>query len=502
MAKFASVLLFAGLLVSLALQSTAMTRRDPAVAGQFYPADPDALREMVTAHLDNVTGLPDIDGRIIALIVPHAGLVYSGQIAAYGYKLIEGREIDKVILCGPSHRHDFDGLSVYGHNIGWRTPLGNIICDDSLCLRLVRFHDKIQHLAAAHVREHSLEVQLPYLQTVLDTFKIAPIAMGRPTAATIDLLTRALKAQELGPNSVMIVSTDWQHYRPASAGWPMDSLGLDCLRKLDPDRLRDNLAMGRVEMCGGGVAVAVMQAAIDMGADRVKILKYGDSGDISGKKDEVVGYVAAVIYRSGEAEDEPPPSSTDAGDADDPSLPIGFELTRDDRETLLDIARKSITAFLATGDIPDFAVNDNLEKYGAAFVTLTKNDRLRGCIGYTRAMTPLYKTVSECAVKAAVSDRRFAPVESGEMDDIHIEISVLTPLQEVTSLDEIEVGRDGLMIFRGHQQGLLLPQVATDNGWDRQTFLEQTCRKAGLPVDAYLAPETILYKFQAIIFEE
>ena len=157
---------------------------------------------------------------------------------------------------------------------------------------------------------------------------------------------------------------------------------------------------------------------------------------------------------------------------------------------------------MRSGTVPEFEVSDNLKKFGAAFVTLEKNGQLRGCIGHTSAVEELYKTVSTCAMQAAVSDRRFPPVEFKELKDIHIEISVLTPMQLVESWDDIEIGRDGLMIFKCNNRGLLLPQVDDDYKWDRITFLEQTCAKAGLPREAYKAPDAVVYKFQAVIFGE
>jgi AmmeMemoRadiSam system protein A len=255
-------------------------------------------------------------------------------------------------------------------------------------------------------------------------------------------------------------------------------------------------------MCGGGPAVSVIKTAIDMGANKVKILKYGDSGDISGDKSSVVSYLAAVIYDSknnaiGKKEDESNPEPLDKDE-----LPKQFGLSKSDKNELLNIARRSIENYLATGEIPDFEVSEHLNKFGAAFVTLEKQGRLRGCIGHTTAVEPLYKTVSGCAVQAAVNDRRFPPVKAGELSEIHIEISVLSSLQTVESFDEIKVGRDGLMIFKGNRRGLLLPQVATDYGWDRKTFLEQTCRKAGLQTDDYKSADAVVYKFQAEIFGE
>jgi len=487
-------------LVFLYITASATTLRPPAVAGTFYPADSTELQTMVNKHLDSVTDLPEIDGQIIALVVPHAGLIYSGPVAAYSYKLLEGSDINKVIVCGPSHHYAFDGISVYGPRIVWRTPLGNVSCIDNLCMQMIDFDKRIDYIREAHAEEHCIEVQLPYLQTVLDRFEIVPVVMGRQDDRTIKLLANALKAIDFDKHTIMISSSDWQHYRPASIGYPMDSTGMACLADLDPVRLEKYLESGNVEMCGGGPTVAVMEAAIARGANKVKILKYGDSGDLTGDKSSVVGYVAAVIYKSSDKKGGKDPDK--AVPKEKKELPKKFELSEAEKSELLVIARSTIENYLSTGSVPEFDVSDNLKKFGAAFVTLEENGRLRGCIGHTTAVEPLYKTVSDCAIQAAVSDPRFAPVEYDELKNIHIEISVLTPMQIVESWDEIEVGRDGLMIFKGNNRGLLLPQVAIDYDWDRTTFLEQTCAKAGLPGDAYKAPDAVVYKFQAVIFGE
>ncbi len=474
--------------------------RPPAVAGQFYPADSAELAQMVSGHLNAVEQLPTINGRLVALIVPHAGLVYSGQIAAYGYKLLKNRGINRVIMCGPSHRLRFDGISVYGPDVVWRTPLGRVHCNNELCRQLLQADQRMIVLKEGHSREHCLEVQLPYLQTVLGDFQIAPLSIGVQDEATIEMLAKALAEAAVSENTLLIASTDWQHYRPASQGRVMDSLGMVCLKQFDPDRLDNLLRSGKVEMCGGAGVVAVMKAARKLGADSVKILRYGDSGDISGDKSSVVSYVAAAIY---ESTSSAPDSSEDRG-ASSTRVPMSDEsyLTEADRATLLKLARTTLENYLRGTALPDFKAEGVLAKPGAAFVTLEKHGQLRGCIGYTSAIYPLYQTVSQCAIKAAVEDNRFPPVKSAELADLHIEISVLTPLQPVTSLDEIEVGRDGLMITLGHNRGLLLPQVATDYGWDREEFLKNTCRKAGLPNDAYLSSHARIERFQAIVFGE
>lgn len=323
--------------------------------------------------------------------------------------------------------------------------------------------------------------------------------MGYQEPATISALASSLAKLPFDRSTIFVASTDWQHYRPASTGGKMDSLGMCCLAQLDLDRLQKYFADGSVEACGAGPLIAVVKAAIAQGADHIKILRHGDSGDITGDKSSVVGYVAAVLYRAhsgGARTDDPPPAKLDKEPEDQ-----GF-LTDADKQKLCQIARQSIQTYLKDGSVPTFEVNEGLKKNGAAFVTLTKQGQLRGCIGMTEALMPLNETVAHCAVSAAVNDPRFRPVTADELPKLDIEISVLTPLTRVTSLDSIKIGRDGLMIQLGQSRGLLLPQVATEYDWDRKTFLEQTCQKAGLPSDSYKDPDAILYRFQAIIFRE
>jgi len=488
-------------LFALFSSAGAATKRDAVVAGTFYPVDSAELAQLVQSHLDNVTDLPEINGQIIALIVPHAGLIYSGQIAAYSYKLLENTPIKFAFICGPSHKYPFNGISVYGPYIKWRIPLQTVKCDITNGLKMIKYNkDEILHDPRPHAQEHSIEVQLPYLATVIKNPYITPIAMGIPNKHNVDLLTGALNVIEFDSTMVMIAATDWQHFRSAKDGWPLDSLGIDCLEKLDPERLFQLIKSKDVEACGGGPTVAVMRSAIVRGANRIKILKYGDSGDISGDKSSVVGYVAAVIYKSDESDKD---TKKKAGNKTvEDNLSSSSFISESEKRTLLTIARSSITEYLQTGKIPEFDVSQKLQQPGAGFVTLKINNNLRGCIGYTEAVLPLFQTISDCAVKAAFSDKRFRPVTADELDDIHIEISVLTPLEKTDNIEDIEVGRDGIMITLGQYRGLLLPQVAAEQQWDRTTFLRQTCLKAGLPPDAYLQESANIYTYQALIFGE
>lgn len=477
--------------------SAAETRK-PAVAGMFYPGDSTELRAMVRQHLDRAEIPSRRSGRLLALIVPHAGLLYSGQIAAHAYKLLQDDPPTRVVLVGPSHRFRFNGLSVYGPGVTWETPLGVISCDDDLCRMALHASNAAAVVKSAHLQEHCLEVQLPYLQTVAPDCRIMPIVFGTQDVNTIHELTDILIKAAGDEKALLIASTDWQHYRPAEVGQRMDSLGMDCLTSLDPDRLAAMLRESKVEACGGPAAAAVLKASIALGADRVEILRYGDSGDITGDKSSVVGYVAAAIYADTSGTDE----TTGLEDAKTMQKTTVYTLSAEDRALLLKIAREAVVSHLTECDLPATTVPDRLKEPGAAFVTLESHGQLRGCIGYTTASAPLDQTVADCAIKAATEDPRFPPVTADEISSLSVEISYLTPMQRVRQFDEIEVGRDGLMIDAGYHRGLLLPQVASEYGWDRTAFLQHTCLKAGLPPDAYLSPEAVIYRFQAEVFGE
>ena len=496
-------IVFLLLLGALTFAGANADERPPAVAGMFYPANASELHRLVDEQLADAGQPAKIDGRIIALVVPHAGLVYSGPVAAHAYKLLSGSDITRVVLVGPSHRYPFHGISVYGPGVVWKTPLGSVACDDAMCRELLKDDREIRVVPEAQTQEHSLEVQLPFLQTVLDSFTIAPVTMGSQDSHAIKVMADALSKLPLDDQTVIVASTDLQHYRPSVEGRPMDSLGLACITSLDPERLEKYLSEGKTEMCGGGPAAAVVRAAMKRGANRAKIVKYGDSGDASGDKSQVVGYAAVVLYQSSDSHNE------------DNSRHKGAVMLRDEKESdkmchlsdsektqLLSIARQSIETYLKSGKLPEFDVAGVLAEPGAAFVTLKKGGQLRGCIGQTVAGMPLYKTVSTCAVHSALDDPRFPAVSADEVDKLEIEISVLTPLEPLESFDSIQIGRDGLMITKGNYHGLLLPQVATEYGWDATQFLEYTCQKAGLPKEAYKMPGATIYRFQAVIFGE
>jgi AmmeMemoRadiSam system protein B/AmmeMemoRadiSam system protein A len=467
--------------------------RPPAVAGTFYPADPSRLSKQINDFLAQAPKT-EVKGEIVALISPHAGYVYSGGVAAYAYKLLEGLKYDVVVVVAPSHYAPFHGASVYSTG-GYQLPTGIIPIHEQLAKQIINQHDAIDFVPKAHAREHSLEVQLPFLQQVLGDFKLVPIVMGSQDMGTCQILAQAIASSVKGYRALIVASSDLSHFYQYDKAVQLDRIVQEKVNNFDPEGLSRDLGQRICEACGGGPIVTVLMAARLLGADKAQVLKYANSGDVTGEKDRVVGYMAAVAYKSqaagkGEIESE-----------GNEKVGVDMGLTDEEKKKLHHIASETIEK-TCQGDVPPHftSLTSRLKEKRGAFVTLKKNGRLRGCIGYIMALKPLYLTIEEMAQAAAFNDPRFPPVTSAEVPELEIEISVLTPLRKITNVDEIIIGRDGIYLKQGLNTGLLLPQVATENHWNRTTFLQNTCRKAGLPSNAWQDKDIEIYIFSADIF--
>lgn len=455
--------------------------RSAQVAGMFYPDSGPVLRDKVDGYLEETKGFPVL-GRVLALIVPHAGYEYSGKVAAYAYKEILGRKFDTIVLIGPSHHQYFRGISVYGEG-AFETPLGKIPIDEELASSIIKQNETITFNPKFHLKEHSLEVQLPFLQRTGKDFKIVPILMGDQSKLFCNILSQALiKVLKDKKRVLIIASSNFSRYRTYSQAVKKDKYALSIIKKMDEEKLIKGLAKdrdekGKVEMCGGGPVAVAIKVAKALGADKVEILNYANSGDVAGNRHRVVGYASAILY------------ATD-------------QLDKDAQRELLKIARSSIKGYLQTESPPSFKpISPLIKENRGAFVTLTKNGRLRGCTGYIHPIKPLYETVRDAAIKAAMKDLRFPPLAKRELGRVKMEISVLSPLEEIQDINFIQPGVHGLYITQGWQAGLLLPQVAKEHKWGRERFLKETCLKAGLPADAYKKGAKI-HIFTAQVFGE
>jgi AmmeMemoRadiSam system protein B len=268
--------------------------RTSPIAGTWYPGDSASIAAEVDECLAGVGGSPP-PGRLVGLISPHAGLRYSGPVAAHAYALLRGRAGLTAVLVGPSHRVAFDGVAVAAHGT-FETPLGRVPIDEEIASRLVAHGGKIVDEMRPHREEHSLEMQLPFLQHIVPDVRIVPVLMGSQERGEAEMLALALVGALEGSDALLIASSDLSHYHPAPEANALDAQVVEDVRRLDPEGLMDRLERFHGHACGGGPMVAVMKAARGRGADRATILKYGDSGDVAeGDKRHVVGYLAAAL---------------------------------------------------------------------------------------------------------------------------------------------------------------------------------------------------------------
>ncbi|MBE0426888.1 MAG: AmmeMemoRadiSam system protein B [Nitrospirae bacterium] len=465
-------LLFALFLLITVLVSNGCTEdiKEPAVAGIFYPSDPGELKKTVDGFLSKAEKVK-ADGKLIALISPHAGYKYSGQVAAFGYKQIKESSINKIILIGPSHRVSFKGASVYIKG-SFKTPLGNVKIDEKLAKEILNEAADVRFFPDAFEKEHSLEVQLPFLQTVLGDFTMVPVLTGSPTRQAFEHLVSNL-TDLIDERTLLIASTDLSHYHEYQKAKDMDSKIISSIERLsviDTERL---LRTGEAELCGAFPVLITIEVARRSGANLGLLLRYENSGDVTGEKSNVVGYSSIGLFKN--------------------------ILTDSDKAELLTIARNTVAEYVTNGKTPAIEIrNPKLKSDGAVFVTIKKNDSLRGCIGHIQPIMPLYQSVVKNAIAACSGDPRFPPLRKEELEDIEVEISILSHLNTLKNVNDIQVGKHGLVIRKGLQRGLLLPQVATENGWDRETFLEQLCVKAGLPHGAWKNAELYIFTAESI----
>lgn len=476
--------------------------REPAVAGQFYPASGAALRLAVEAFLRDAVARTE--RRPVAIVAPHAGYIYSGQIAADAWRHAQGQRVDLVVILGTNHTAPaFRGAAIDPAE-GFRTPLGVARTDRAASEALIAADPDCVFDAAVHAAEHSVEVQVPFIQVLFPKAKILPVVVGSPDPALCERLGRALGRVLRGRNALVVASSDLSHYPSVSDAAAVDRKILDAASRLDAEAFR---AAIRGEMsrgvpglstcaCGEAPILAAMAAAKALGATRGTVASYANSGDVAvGNPQRVVGY-GALVFAKGQ-----PGARTEAPDAR-AGAPAPGGLDAADRRALLALARETIRRYLETGTVPlSRGLSARAREPRGAFVTLTRGGELRGCIGRMAPDAPLDRVVGAMALQAALNDSRFLPVTPDELPALRIEISALTPVAPVAGPGDVVVGRDGVLLSKGGRSAVFLPQVATEQGWGRDEMLDQLCLKAGLPRGSWRSGAT-LSVFQAEVFRE
>jgi AmmeMemoRadiSam system protein B/AmmeMemoRadiSam system protein A len=466
----------------------------PVFAGQFYPADKSELKETLIELFDKAE--PKKVNNTLAIIAPHAGYVFSGIVAASAYNQIDtGKQYENIFVIASSHREYFNGASIY--SVGnCETPYGEVKVNLELAQKLIDENKIFSYVPEAFTAEHSIEVQLPFLQHLLiKEFRIIPIVIGTQSVEECKLIANAL-SPFFNENNLFVISSDFSHYpRYIDANY-LDKITADAIIANDPEQFINVVKSSTNEKvpglatraCGWTSILTLLYLTEASPKYEYTHISYSNSGESSyGDKEKVVGYNAiALCLVEGKKGD------------------ISSFLNQDDKKELLHLARLTLENRISSGkmkQIDNENLSDGLMTHAGAFVTLTKNHQLRGCIGRFDDTEPLYLVVQQMAIASATQDSRFSPVSQNELKELEIEISVLTPMKLIKDINEIVLGTDGIYIKKGYRSGTFLPQVATETGWTLEEYLGHCARdKAGLGWDGWKEAE--IYTFKAIVFSE
>jgi AmmeMemoRadiSam system protein B/AmmeMemoRadiSam system protein A len=474
--------------------------RDPVAAGRFYSADKKTLTNDLANLFATCVKTPN-DLNVRAIISPHAGYSYSGKIAAAAISATRKNAAFKnIFIIGSSHVMAFDGASVYNSG-DYLTPLGKMKVNREIADKLRKSNKHFDFPVTAHIQEHSIEVQVPFIQYYYNTeTSIVPIIIGSTNKNTIKEIATALKPYFI-PENLFIISSDFSHYPSYKDAVETDKVTADAIvAKKSNDFLKilsDNSEKGinglATSMCGWTSGLALLYLCEEDPSLTFRKISYCNSGDSQyGNKEEVVGYHAIELVEVNKKE------VNIGADADE------VKFTEAESEKLISIARESIRSLLFDNKRPVLnpaSYPPLFNKNMGAFVTLKTDGNLRGCIGRFTTPDPLYQVVSQMAIASAFEDSRFTPLSKTEFGKIEIEISVLGPLRKINNINEIVLGKHGIYIKKEFRSGTMLPQVATENGWTIEQFLGYTSRdKAGLGWAGWKDAE--IYIYEAVVLTE
>ncbi len=482
-------------MVTLAAQHSDSFDRTPVAAGTFYPAQKERLMTLLASYF-NALPATTKSNSTVAAIVPHAGYVYSGSVAAAAIAQIDPhRSYDHIFLIGSSHTHMFHGASIYSQG-SYSTPLGKVNIDP-LAETLLNECNLFNNRTEIHEREHALEVIIPFLQYWLKSpFTIIPIIIGGESEKVSREIAKALK-KYFNDSNLFIISSDFSHYPQYEDAIMVDNLMAEAIKNGSPNlflntkRELENRKINQLlTVACGWTSILTLLYIIDSDPQyKISKILYRNSGDTKfGAKDRVVGYNAIAVFKKN----------------GDTSLLQNIILSQEDKYNLIQIARKTLENYVLKKSkykVSSEYITPNLKKNVGAFVTLKKEGELRGCIGTFKSNKPLYLVVRDMTISSAAFDYRFDAVEPEELKQIEIEISVLTPLKKVKNIDEINLGRHGIYIKKGNKSGTFLPQVANKSGWSKEEFLGHCARdKASIGWEGW--KDANIYIFEANIFNE
>ena len=491
--------------------------RKPAVAGSFYPADKKKLTDM----LDQLffSAKPKSISDVIALITPHAGYIFSGKTAASAYNQLDPeKQYKNIFIICSSHTEHFEGASIFDSG-DFITPLGTVEVNREISGILKSKTKFFNSPESPHISEHSIETQLPFLQHKLkNKFKIIPISLGAFSSQFCQNI-----AQELSPyfnsENLFIISSDFSHYPDADGAVKIDSYTAEVILANNSAKFLNCISGNRAlelkiknlatQACGASSILSLLFITEKIKDLKVSLIDYTNSSDASKDYSRVVGYnaIAFSAYVPKALDKTIIKEKTMDSSISDKSENL---ISDSNKKILLNLARETIQFEITKKSKSDLhQIQTEIKKINelniqaGAFVTLHKNGQLRGCIGRFMADQPLYKTIIEMAIASSTQDYRFNPVSASEINDLQIEISVLSPLQKIKSIDEIILGKHGIYLKKGIRSGTFLPQVATETGWSKEEFLGHCAAdKTGIGWDGWKDKNTEIFIYSAEIFHE
>lgn len=472
-----------------------LQNRKPSAAGKFYTNNPGELKAQLQ-QLFSKSVQKKSKNNPLAIVVPHAGYVFSGEVAASAYNQIDpNRQFERIFIIGSSHTTTFPGASVYCSG-NYETPLGSVQVDIELAKQLVAENELLKSYPEAHLHEHSLEVQLPFLQYHMQTdFKIVPVIIGSSNVETSQKLAAIFKPY-LNEKNLFVISSDFSHYPNYHDAIKADQITAEAIKTNHPEKLiaalkdneKKNITGLVTSLCGWSSVLTLLSMTVQMPDMTIDLVQYKNSGDSRyGDRDRVVGYYAISFFQDEQNNDSD-----------------GYHISSEDKKYLLKLAHETVKEYIKKGTLPDVdpaELSDTLKTSCGAFVTLYINSSLRGCVGRFDAAIPLWKVVQLMAVSATTQNHRFQKIQPNEFDQLKIEISVLTPLKRIQSADEFIMGKHGIYMKKGNSSGTFLPQVATKTDWNKEEFLGHCARdKAGIGWGGWRTAE--LYTYEAMVFGE
>jgi len=470
------------------------TDRQPVAAGRFYPDDKETLTKNL-AQLFEDCNKSSGKWNVRAIISPHAGYVFSGKTAAAAFSAIpRNSDYKNIFIIGSSHVMMFEGASVYG--IGdYVTPLGKIHVNREIANKLINENKEFSFPITAHIKEHSLEVQIPFIQYYFHSKpQIVPIIIGTNNENTIKKIAESLRPW-FNSENLFIISSDFSHYPSYNDAIETDNRTAISITSGDPEKFLATISKNSAKqvpglatsMCGWTSCLTLLYLAEGNKQFEMKHIDYTNSGDSQyGNKSEVVGYHAFALI------DKNPKTNIKVNQATE------FSFTDKEKDLLFTIARNSIRSRLYDNKITiidENTIPEKLKMQMGAFVTLKIKGVLRGCIGRFISSEPLYEVVKASALSSAFEDPRFVPMTKEEFENTEIEITVLGPLEKIDQISDIVLGKHGIYIKKDFKSGTMLPQVATENNWTVEEFLGYTSRdKAGLGWNGWKEAEIFIYE--------